>query len=354
MCQNESTTILLTGQTQVGKSSFINLINGEKIAPTGKGLSCTLECNNYYIPLPAICGSQKVLFVDSRGWDDTNTHVSNNEIKEQMGTSLMKDQNATQFSAILCFESLSADSIQLSKSLANLVDVFGTNVLKSTIVVLTKGDLLEPDEIELRIKLISKICTQFSVKAIVWNNKQKSMAIQKAVLESQLQDLKQTISQIIPYQTEEMKQFAKSVEDKAKKLHDADQVKVKVKKPVTTQEAYSYPENVTQYRDVVKNRREGRPVERVRNVQRRHSRDIKFGGIKVDHRSWVVNEPEVYTEIEYYDVPYTEKEVYEAVVYKYGTRTVTKEIEQDELEERFPIEHYIRQVRKEIALSLNH
>ena len=126
---------VVLGQTGVGKSSLINQIAGYNVAEEGKGFeSMTSEMKEIFIDHRGVKEFRNSIFIDTPGFSDTRGYAINTT---GLLIEMMENINRTaNFKFLLC--NSAKDSRQYVQRIMNkLKIIFGTEIVKSTIIVLT-------------------------------------------------------------------------------------------------------------------------------------------------------------------------------------------------------------------------
>lgn len=155
-------TCAVLGQSQHGKSSFINLLSGLNSQAVGcnDGRSCTVHIGSVRFPdrFELLGSSETELrFFDVPGFGDTELRFTNREILRGMKVTLA-GLESRQFDALFVFQSLAESAINLKATLERIQSMFGERVYRSTRVLMTKSDLLPPQVLSKRGATVERIC----------------------------------------------------------------------------------------------------------------------------------------------------------------------------------------------------
>jgi GTP-binding protein EngB required for normal cell division len=195
--ENQSNPILIViGESGFGKSSFINLLAGEKLAPTRSKKSETTKCRQYSIR-NAILGN--IFIVDTPGVCDTNGVPDDymyQQIEEHISALFLKNHSNDSIQFI-AFQSLSDSRYRIKKLIGSMRAYFGDPILKSSLVLLTKKDEVQEKKIEKTQKKVKtelgKITGGSVLPLLLWTNKEKKCST------DDLRKLHQTLKNIAVY-----------------------------------------------------------------------------------------------------------------------------------------------------------
>ena len=226
--------ILLFGPSQFGKSTFINnmLRFTESICPRaavgdGRGESVT------YAPCAYKLGSIRELFKKDRIGYDTVTLIdvpgifdsrrfNNQEILNEIRMNLLQEAS-TSIDAVIAFESVSDDSLMINQTLKLATDLFGPLIVKSTVVLSTKWDLLSnPTRILKKQATLDKNLASLQLKCVKWTNVWKQPEEFKQKMSEQLSELGDRIAQISPYYMNEINNLMKRCDTIAREIQEND------------------------------------------------------------------------------------------------------------------------------------
>jgi GTP-binding protein EngB required for normal cell division len=345
---DNSLTFLVFGPTQAGKSSFVNAIESEEEAATGTGISTTKSCKSYKVNFPELAEHLRVL--DVPGIYDTAL-MTNSKIRENIVLCTMESAEKPYIDGILCFESLSADSVQIQRTLKQLTMNLGQAALQSVTFVLTKDDKLSEEEKGLRLESIQEeLSRNFSwvhIKWVVWSN----MATGSKMAE-QRQELATVLKESVPYQLEEIEKLKQRIEELATKLQKEDEGKRK--KNVTIRYEHQVvdakKEMVNKIRPKIDFVDMVRMVDRfkINTEERQAPRSIIDKVLNTEAFKYYTQNVEVYQIPEKYREPKISEEKYQEEEEKYYPRTEEKESTQTFDQDPFPIEHYRELAKKQI------
>ena len=358
----KSRVILTLGNSQLGKSSFINTLKGECIAEVGSyGVSQTAKVSTYDV------GESKMLFqndpsesrliiIDVPGFQDSHLRIEDTEISELITLKLF-ELDKEYIDLVLLFESAISSSISIRQTLQASLSVFGEPIRSSIMIIVTKWDKLTVKEMAIKRAQYSKF-TEFPL--VEWINDTEDEKISNALKSSQLEMVSKSLDRIMPYRLTEINKLKEKCDILAIKIrnNDRDRYRIekiyyKVKVPVTRVEKEMYTEyeecykteeevidranqlrndagthSVTKYRQVTESYQEAYTVVEKMPTQRSYTTHKRLLGLKIKSTT------HYYTE--WNDV----------VVTKYRTsyREVPQEYTDDEY---YPIENYITQARNE-------
>jgi len=204
------------GPSQVGKSSFVKCLReyydvteGEQpVLGTGNGCSSTCQATIFSV------GHEFGFLADMGGWNDTQLRFTGREMSERASAQLvLQDIRQVRF---LVFDSMSGDTLQLRKSVEELVKGFGDAVKDSIIVVASKMDRADPDLIDSRTDFLLETMEELAIgsRLVFWQSKHPS----EGQPETQLNDLLTHVESTPLVATDTMQHIRKRIEDKAHHL----------------------------------------------------------------------------------------------------------------------------------------
>jgi len=137
LCRCSDLTVMLFGPSRSGKSSFVNTAMNSNKAAVGAatGYSTTTNAANYIM---TVKNSTTINVLDTPGLYDNRLQLSNREVKKKVEIILLEHSKNDYLDAILVFETVADDKVELPRTLSNLEDILGSNYKSSVIVVLTK------------------------------------------------------------------------------------------------------------------------------------------------------------------------------------------------------------------------
>ena len=195
---------IIIGPSQTGKSSFVNMIAGNKIAEvgSGNGISVTSGFQQYHIEFSPLLLTSLIL-IDVQGFDDSKVTTSNEEIKEMMQMAMLN--NEEKIKGIIITESIAGDSMRLYSTLKALYEISGSQVKESIIVLATKSDMLE--FYDSKYKEIEKICRENNLQYLKWSSNIDS----KSDLSSQSTKLLEAMKNISPFNPKWLKELEREI-----------------------------------------------------------------------------------------------------------------------------------------------
>ena len=209
----QKTVTILFGPTQYGKSTFLDklLHQNEEVRPktrTGKGHSITRSIHLYR-------GTLIGPVLDVPGWNDTGLLVDVAAIAKQVAL-VLAEGNISNVK-ILLFDSVKESSVQIRPSLEQLVQAFGKQVKDSIVVLASKFDRADEDEIEDRIATMEKTMTGCKIgnKLVPW----KSKNLSESEWFEQLGELCSALDETKPTTLDDIQDIHSRVLERAKKLH---------------------------------------------------------------------------------------------------------------------------------------
>ena len=177
---------------------------------SGDGRSSTTKATIFAI------GSELGLLADMGGWNDSDRRFTGEEMAEKVSTQLaLHDVQHVRF---LVFDSMSGDTSQLRNSIVELVKGFGEATKNSIIVIASKMDRADPDEIEGRLKYMTETMQELGIdsRLLAWQNK----ALSDDQLECQVSDLWNHVESTPACTTASMQGIRTRIEVRARKLYN--------------------------------------------------------------------------------------------------------------------------------------
>jgi len=119
-------TMVLVGQSQTGKSTFINDMAGKYLAPTGTGEeSITAKVSMYNFKTM----NQDFIVLDTPGLSDTrgNDGITDEKIKDQIEKAILQigEMSKNTINAFLIFENCGERMIRINTTFREMEDMFG-------------------------------------------------------------------------------------------------------------------------------------------------------------------------------------------------------------------------------------
>ena len=240
------------GESQHGKSSFINMISGtsSQRVGSGDGKSCTSE------PHPVKFSDHLQLFGNSGaeincddipGFGDTGLLITNRQILGRIKSKLAGLERR-ELDALLVFQSIAESRIELARTFSRIEEMFGPDILRSAIVIITKSDTIVQRQITAKMATITEILAGKNIPYVVWVNDSSDGPAEASQKEEQIASLRSALRQVRPYEMMGMTEYESLVKERAKVLMAQDTSNtMQVTFPVTTQE-------VEVYRDIEYNR----------------------------------------------------------------------------------------------------
>lgn len=208
---NSTIAIIVFGGSQMGKSTFVNMACGQKVAATGDGYgeSTTKQVRAYK--------SRLGLLVDCPGYDDSDLEINIEDLAQHVAIVLI-EIGATSVK-FLVFESLTDGAIQLQKSILEMINAFGVMCKSSVVVVASKCDLVSAKVVEHRVTNIRKYMRIAEVGDLLvqW----KSENINEADYEKQFNHIEDTLASVRPISLKEIDILSDRIERKAAELFDS-------------------------------------------------------------------------------------------------------------------------------------
>ncbi|OMJ71273.1 hypothetical protein SteCoe_30575 [Stentor coeruleus] len=394
--------VLVSGGSQVGKSSTINTLIGRPVARVGGyGISETLhvtfyEADNSLSLFPNDPQTTKLILIDVPGFRDSHLRISDDEISEIISKKIF-ELGQEKLDGILLFESASAPSIQILPNLNSLMRVFGSEIGKSIIIVTTKWDKLLLREKNKRRDAYIKFREFLFVE---WINDNEDFMLENQFKEEQLRNLANGLRERQPFKLNGIERLKEECLNLAKTLHKKDFVNKTIEYteqvPVETIEKENYTEYVNAYTDESSIRSRAYELQRqdgthsvsnTRSVTKYYQEpytviEKRPRQVTQTHRKWFlmfewvshVETFTVYDEVsvtKYRDVPRQERETYYTYEYypvenylskarneqkkvtKQRDKKVTKIVTEKKFKEikieRFSLSHYYPEAQKKMA-----
>lgn len=215
-------TFVVSGPTQMGKSSFTNMLSGQALVPVGQndGLSCTAHVTalTFTDCLNVFGANVQVKCLDVPGFNDTTGALSNKKIIEEVKLGAA-GLGVRVLDALFVFQSSSESSIQLQKYLQLAETLFGPTILRSTVVIATKSDLLPEQVLAKRVETIDTISREKGVQVVWWvNDSEDYGTVEDAKKRMQAAQLQAALSQLQPYEITEIQRFEGLVQASAEQM----------------------------------------------------------------------------------------------------------------------------------------
>lgn len=158
---SSTTANILFGPTQHGKSTFLDFILSKKVSNRpavgkGNGESVTRSCSLFR-------DTSIGMTIDLPGINDTGLLVDPEMIEKEVAL-LLAEENIDG-ARFLVFDSLADSLTQILPSLEKLIEAFGDPVKSSIIVIASKLDRADKDEVASRLEVMAKLTRLYSGKA---------------------------------------------------------------------------------------------------------------------------------------------------------------------------------------------
>ncbi|OMJ88640.1 hypothetical protein SteCoe_9335 [Stentor coeruleus] len=217
--------VLLFGNTQVGKSTFINHLKGKIIALAGdeSGRSTTTNVTFYLIGPSRILypndpESSLLYLIDIPGLRDTALKITDEEILEAIKFKLF-ELNCDKLDAVLLFESVKSSAMALRTNLSQILKVFGKNIQQTILAIITKWDDIDEDEANAREKNLNNLK---NISFIKWINQTPDNELSTELKSNQYSLLVEYLSRLFPYRLEDMKRLDEECEKRAYQIREMD------------------------------------------------------------------------------------------------------------------------------------
>mmetsp|Transcript_48643 Transcript_48643/g.80680 ORF Transcript_48643/g.80680 Transcript_48643/m.80680 type:complete len:338 (+) Transcript_48643:66-1079(+) len=224
---------LIYGETQVGKSSFVNAILEEKVAVSGGGdghsVTAVPEVHSKRFeanPANGIPSAIKLLLMDTPGNLDTALRWSDATILSNIRFAITSSSRHLQrINTIFLAESLSSDSIQIARNLQKLKSLFGESVMQSVVVLALKPTLSRTVFGDARrIEAVKAMCNRLQLPYLVYESRQSRQwnGNQLKRFMTALFDANRR-----PFEMREIEETRRRIEQQAQELMAADPVQYK-------------------------------------------------------------------------------------------------------------------------------
>ena len=172
----------------------------------GDGRSCSKTAKSYETAI-GLC-------LDLPGLDDTELDLDASKVA-RLGAVELVAQDVDGVRALV-FDSLADSTTQLRSTVADLVASYGTQIKDGVIVVATKRDRADSDELPYRIGCIRETMAEIGIgrELVLWQNKK----IDAAGFERQLIDLRAAISRTAVVATDDLRDLNEQIAERAQIL----------------------------------------------------------------------------------------------------------------------------------------
>ena len=172
--------IVFYGETQTGKSSMINAIYNESIAETGYGVGVSTTAlpkvysksftHHFDFQNESKSSNFTLHMMDTPGFLDTRGLYTDEEILDQNILTLLQIDNVTQVDVIFITESLAGDSVQLTRNVNKLRQIFGPSVMSTIVILGTKETLANVVNGGEKQALIKELCKKLGLKYMSYDS----------------------------------------------------------------------------------------------------------------------------------------------------------------------------------------
>lgn len=251
---SEELNIVLIGCTRSGKTSFANTFSGQSQwgqVGTDDDESTTSEVR----VCEANVNGKRVNIFDTPGMNDSRLAVSNSRIKHDIELFLINSLQ-TSIDGFLLVESLQGDSVTVRRNATALVEIFGPDVMKSCLVLLTKTASSAS-----KMTSYQNVCTSMGCPFVLWENNHKDdvtdqwVNVETSAMETQKNELFAALGSLPKFQLSNLQAMKDEIMKRAATLRDQHPVQYET---VTTVIDVPYIEQevvkVTKQRPVIKQR----------------------------------------------------------------------------------------------------
>ncbi|CAB9521429.1 expressed unknown protein [Seminavis robusta] len=359
-CDPKTVAQILWGPSQVGKSSFVNLLLDQRgdqhmaraLVGTGNGQSVTTDACLYQV--------SRFNLADMGGYGDTLLRFTPDEMAARASVKLAGESiSAVQ---VLLFESVCNDTMNVLISLAKLVEGFGEKVVNSVLVVATKTDAVSERRLNQRLEVIKEALQKAGIpqdRLVLWRNEDFE---DDDTVERQIQELEDALSYVSPVRFDHLQNLNTRITERAQELCDNQEtlykdVETNLLESYVGQEACTIQVPVIEqqeYTESVPRVVEGGIGHIVDDISEAHGRGFAITAsvltLGLINLYGVRRNPD---KIVHYDVVKTKdvislrEEVRLRNVTKYHQVTRSKKVEL----EPFPVEHFSLEARRQIILE---
>jgi len=156
-------TIIVQGHTQSGKSTLLNVLINKGSQSFGANqrvqfVWCINRSKVFVSPLI-------LLFVEVPEFRDIQR-----DTKTVKSVKLTLASTTELVDALFVVQSLAEFGIDLEGQFSRAKAMYGSVVLKSIIVVITKSDITPPEDVDWKIREIDMLCRAYSIPWVMWTN----------------------------------------------------------------------------------------------------------------------------------------------------------------------------------------
>ena len=220
--EDGKSVVIVYGRSQMGKSTTISklICDQERKTPViskKSGKSCTKDVEIYQ----TIVGPM----MDLPGYDDTDLELDAEDVAKLLSIKLTESR--TEGVRFLVFESVADSTIQLRASVAELVKAYGKSVKGSIVVIATKMDLADEDDLPDRLKNIKDDMLELGIgeDLVTWQNKK----ISDDLFSDQVTLLRQIILKKKIVCTKQLEELTTRISKRAQELYDSQSPKIDTK-----------------------------------------------------------------------------------------------------------------------------
>ena len=212
------------GESQFGKSSFINMISGgnSQSVGTGNGKSCTSQVSA--VTFRDILGifqvNAEICCMDVPGFNDTSLAISNKQTLDSIKFTLA-EKKLPRLDALFVFQSASESAIRLNKLFSTAESLFGATVVRSCVIIATKSDLVAKRILPMRRETIESFAREKNIPVVWWVN-DSDEPVAADIKQEQVASLRTALAGVQPYNIADIRQFEQRIKVKAEQLMNAD------------------------------------------------------------------------------------------------------------------------------------
>ncbi|TNV82872.1 hypothetical protein FGO68_gene13768 [Halteria grandinella] len=202
----KSKNIIFFSNTRAGKSTLVNVLSNKQAAAVGTssyGKSTTLTYTSYNFTHL----NQAYTAYDGPGLNDSECRVSNKDIKKQILQIMIEGFQGADLQGLLFFQSCATDHFMMNVYLEKAVAIFGPEIKKTIVVLLTKYKKADPG----LVQEAKKTCEEIGLKFLEW----ESIDITPEEMEQQKRTLFETISTLTPFQMKDVLKYRRDIVEQA-------------------------------------------------------------------------------------------------------------------------------------------
>jgi hypothetical protein len=165
-----SKIFLLYGRTQAGKTTVAKFLSNNmnlKVGEFDVGESTTNNITPIIFSNPNFCNGETVLFLDSIGYDDSSINFSDKFIQDRIASELLHNTNSSHLDGIILVDSAKHDTDSIVNSVKRLVLIFGSDIVNSISVLVTKTNAVSDKQKFTRMQTVKTKAADKKIKGDV-------------------------------------------------------------------------------------------------------------------------------------------------------------------------------------------